>query len=241
MVGKVEKKEYVQYLAEARSWETSKVMSLEKSRNQAWTVAAIAGVLTLCSIVAVMFLTPLKTVQPYVIRVDNSTGTVDVVRSMKNGETNYDEAINKYFIQWYVRWREGYSRPLAAEYYNNVGVMSAPEEQGRYLRYFNPQNPGSPLNLYKDNGTVTIRIKSTSFISGNIALVRYVREVVQGGNPPVLSHWAATVRFRYDGKPMTESVRAINPLGFQVLEYRNDPDQPIGDSTTTSPINESGM
>lgn len=240
MDGKVEKKEYAQYLTEARSWETSKVMSLEKSMKLAWTLTAVAGVLAFCSIVAVMFLTPLKTVQPYVIRVDNSTGTVDIVRAMKNGETNYDEAMNKYFIQWYVRWREGYSRPLAAEYYNNVGVMSASEEQAKYLRYFNPQNPGSPLNLYKDEGTVTIRIKSTSFISSNIALVRYVKEVTQGSTPPALSHWAATVRFKYDGKPMAESVRAINPLGFQVLEYRNDPDQPIGDTTITPSINESG-
>ena len=77
-------------------------------------------------------LTPLKTVKPYVIRVDNATGIVDTIDALKDGKTMYDEVINRYFIQLYVRYREGYSRELAAEYYGNVGLMSATQEQQRY-------------------------------------------------------------------------------------------------------------
>jgi type IV secretory pathway component VirB8 len=31
--------------------------------------------------------------------VDNSTGVVDVVNSVKDGDTNYEESVNKYFTQ----------------------------------------------------------------------------------------------------------------------------------------------
>lgn len=230
MASKVEKQEYAQYLSEARSWETNKVMALEKSRKTAWIIAISAGALSFISVIALMLLTPLKTVQPYVIRVDNTTGAVDVVTALKNGKTNYDETMNKYFTQLYVRWREGYSMALAQEYYTNVGMLSSRVEQAKYLQYFSPKNPNSPLNVYKNVGIVTIKIKSTSFISPNIALVRYVKEVASGTGDPVVTHWAATINFQYVGTPMSEHDRAINPLGFQVLEYRNDPDQQVSDS-----------
>ena len=71
-----------------------------------------------------------------------------------------------------------------------------------------------------------VRIKSTSFIKDNIALVRYTKEVERGLDQPQVTHWAATIVFKYSGAPMAEKDRATNPLGFQVLEYRNDPDTP---------------
>lgn len=232
MARRVEKQEYAQYLAEAQSWETSKVRALEQSRKTAWIITIAAGTLSFISVIAVVLLTPLKTVQPYVIRVDNTTGVVDVVTALKNGKTNYDEAMNKYFTQLYVRWREGYSLPLAKEYYYNVGMLSSKVEQARYLQYFSPKNPNSPLNLYKNTSVVNIKIKSTSFISPNIALVRYLKEVSSGTGEPTVTHWAATINFQYLGTPMAERDRAINPLGFQVVEYRNDPDQQVSEGAS---------
>lgn len=227
MVTKVEKKDFANYLAEARSWETDKVRSLEKSRKQAWIVAISAGIFAFLSVAALAMLTPFKTAVPYVIRVDNATGSVDVVNALVDGRTNYDEAMNKYHTQWYVRWREGYSKHLINEYYRNVGLMSSREEQSKYGQFISPRNPDSPLNVYGSEGaTVTISIKSTSFIKEDVALVRYTKEVNKDSSRTI-SHWAATIVFRYSGTPMSEQDRAINPLGFQVVEYRNDPDQEI--------------
>lgn len=132
MASKVDKENFSRYLAEAKSWETDKVRSLEKSRKLAWVVAGSAGVITLLSVIALAMLAPLKTSVPYVVRVDNATGAVDIVSALTNSKTNYDEVMNKYNVQWYVRWREGYSKSLISEYYKNVGVMSAPPEQSKY-------------------------------------------------------------------------------------------------------------
>lgn len=225
-MSKVEKKDFEKYLDEARSWETDKVQELHKSKKTAWRVATASGAVALASVLAIAMMMPLKRVEPFVIRVDNSTGIVDVVETIKDGKTNYDEAINKYFTQLYVRYREGYSKTLAAEYYVNVGTMSSSLEQQKYYQAFNPKNPQSPLALYGDTARIKIGIKSTSFISPNIALVRYTKSLERGTDKPIVTHWAATIAFKYSTAAMTEQTRAINPLGFQVTEYRNDPDNP---------------
>ena len=228
---KVKSEQFQQYLEEARSWETDKVKALQNSKRTAWMVASASCVLAFFSVLAVAALTPLKSVEPYVIRVDNATGVVDVVNSVKDGETNYEESINKYFTQWYVRYREGYSKDLAEEYYSNVGLMSVGAEQQRYLEFFNPKNQQSPIHLYADYARVKIRVKSTSFIKPDVALVRYIKEVERGNDKPQATHWAATVTFKYSRAPMNEKDRAVNPLGYQVVEYRNDPDALIQDAT----------
>lgn len=212
------------YLKQTRTWETDKVLAAEKSRRMAWRMATLALILAVASVAAVVMLTPLKTVEPFVIRVDNTTGIVDVVKTLKNSQTNYDEAVNKYFVQKYVRAREGYNRELAESNYVEVGLMSGNAEQQRYHQYFNPRNPQSPLNQYRDYAKVRISIKSVSFVNKDVALVRYIRELERAQDRPELSHWAATVTFRYVGAPMSETDRSVNPLGFQVIDYRSDPE-----------------
>jgi len=174
----------------------------------------------------VIGLTPLKESVPYVIRVDNTTGIVDVAKALTDNRTNYEEVINKYFLQWYLRYREGYSRGLASEYYTNVGLMSGAQEQKKYAEWFDPRNPDSPLSLYGEHGKVTIQIKGVTFIKPNIALIRYSKEIegLGTGENARPTHWTATITFRYIKAPIGEKERAINPLGFQVTEYRTDPD-----------------
>lgn len=231
MKSKVEKKEFDNYLKEARTWETDKVQEIEKSKKLAWRVATASGVVAFMAVAAVASLVPLKTVEPYVIRVDNSTGIVDVVQAMKDGKTNYDEAMNKYFTQWYVRYREGYSNELAENYYANVGLMSGGLEQQKYYQWFNPKNPLSPITVYGPYAKVKVNIMGTTFLKPNIAMVRYTKAIERGNDKPQVTHWAATITFKYSGAPMSEKDRAINPLGFQVVEYRNDPDAQTDDST----------
>ncbi|PKO47053.1 MAG: virB8 family protein [Betaproteobacteria bacterium HGW-Betaproteobacteria-22] len=235
MATKVEKAHFESYLAEAKSWESDKVHALQKSARTAWIVTIFFGVLAVLSVVALAMLTPFKTAVPYVIRVDNATGSVDIVNALVDGKTTYDEVMNKYHIQWYVRWREGYSKPIVSDYYKNVGLTSVPAEQAKYVEIMRPSNPNSPLNVLGEKGVINIAIKSTSFIKQNVALVRYTKEVVNGSSRN-LSHWAATIVFKYSGTPMAESDRAINPLGFQVLEYRNDPDQEVSGLTSTRTV-----
>jgi len=220
---KVAAKELDDYLAEAKSWEVDRFAQNDKSKRLAWRLAGASWVLTLIAVTGLAVMGPMTKVVPFVIRTDQSTGVVDIVSALTDQKTNYDEAMNKFMVQRYVRFREGYSNNLANDYYNSVGLMSSTQEQQRYFAWFNPKNPMSPLNVYQAFANVKITMKSTSFIKPDVALVRYVKEVERGGDKTV-SNWAATVTFTYVKAPMKEKDREINPLGFQVLEYRNDPE-----------------
>ena len=220
------------YLNEARSWESDRIRRTEQSERTAWRIALASGMTAFFAIVAIALLTPLKQVEPFVIRVDNTTGAVDVVSKLTDGKEHYSEVISKYFAQRYVRYREGYARALAEEYYRYVGLMSETGEQRKYADWFNPKNPQSPLNTHGDTARVKVAIKSTSFISPSVALVRYTKSVMRGTDKAQHSHWAATITFRYSTAPMSAEDRNLNPLGFLVTEYRNDPDSAVTEGKT---------
>ena len=226
MASMVEKKQFSKYLAEAKSWESEKVRALEVSKRTAWVVAIVASLLAAISIVTVALLTPTQRVEAYVVRVDSGTGLVNVVRSMKDGDTNYDEAINKYFTQAYVRYREGYFQERAQEFYYNVGIMSSSQEQARFLKIYDPASSGSPLNVYKNAGRSIITIKNTYLDGPGAARIQFTKEEDFAGKNHKTTQWTAMVYYRFTGAPMSDKDREINPLGFQVLNYTASEDKP---------------
>jgi type IV secretion system protein VirB8 len=230
-------KEFQAYLKEAKSWETDKVIEANKSKSLAWIIAGVAAVVAVIAVTSTALVATREPAPPVVLRVDNTTGIVDVVNTLTNGKTNYDEAVNKYFTQLYVRYREGFSYDLKEEYYNNVGLMSVGLEQQRFFESFNPKNPLSPINVYGQTANVKILNKGTVFIKPNIALVRFIKKLERANTKAEISHWTATITFRYVGAPMKQKDRDINPLGFQVTEYRVDPDSPGPEATAQmSPV-----
>jgi type IV secretion system protein VirB8 len=232
MASRIEKKDLSNYLAEARSWETDKMAQLQASAKKAWIVAIAAGVIAIVSVITVAILGPQKTVVPYLVRVDNATGTMDVVKPVKDALTSYGEVLNKYNLQLYIRWREGYSRHTVAEYYNNVGYMSAPKVQHQYATFMSKNNPNSPLRRYgRGAGEAVVTVKSMTFVKTGVGIVRFSKQIFgERGGLQRTEHWLATITYLYSDVPQSESTRAINPLGFQVLEYRLDADQTVGEN-----------
>ncbi len=236
------KQDEQRYFDEATAWEIDRQRTSARSQTVAWWIAGGASVIAALSVTAVMLLTPLKQVDAFVVRVDNTTGIVDIVKSLRTGSTEYNEAITKYFLAEYIHAREGYSRPLAESNYDLVTLMSDPNERRQYEVYFDPvKNPKSPLKIYNTEGEVAAKIKSISFLKKNTAAIRY-RRIQRVGSSTTQSDWIATVSFRYVNSPQAEQAREINPLGFLVSDYRTDPEtvlqnaeSPSDDSTIPVP------
>lgn len=212
------------YFERARLWEQDLLLSAQRSKRLAWTVAAVSCALSLVSVGAVAALAPLKTVEPFVIRVDNATGIVDVVSALREGSASYGEAVTRYFAAKYVRAREGYSRAEAETNFRTVSLLSEGPEQNRFAALFRGSNPESPQVVYGRSGIAEIRIKTISLLGPNLASVRFLRETRKGEETKT-SHWIATITFevRPDAKIST-SDRLVNPIGFLVSEYRADPE-----------------
>lgn len=211
------------YFDDARTWDQDRIRSALQSARIAWTVAGVASVLTAASVFAVAALTPLKTVVPYVIRVNEVTGAVDIQTALTQKPMQYDEAVTKFFLAQYVRARESWLPAAAEENFRSVTILSQPGEQQRWGRFFSNSNPNSPQTIWGKNTVVQARVRNISFINNKVANVRFTR-TVQTETDTQSSDWIATITFAYTNAPMSEGDRYRNPLGFQVENYRADPE-----------------
>lgn len=221
----VEHKDLKSYFAEARSWDHDRALKALRERQIAYAVAAAATLLAVGAI-AWHVASPLRSVEPYVIRVNETSGGVDVLNVVnRTQEITANEAVGKYFLSQYVRGRESWVAAASAELFKAVTALSMPNEQEKIAAERRPENPSSPVNLYKNGETVGVRVTNVSFISARVAQVHFVKLVrSQGVGPDASSNWIATINFKYVEKPETEADRLYNPLGFQVVSYRADPE-----------------
>jgi len=210
------------YFAEAQSWDRERFVAANRSRRLAWIVAGAASVIALVGIGSVAMLSPLKTVVPYVVTVDRSTGATEVTQQLRGDKSiTYDEAVRKYFLANYVRAREGWIPQARQEYFNQVLALSAPEEQHRWIAFYKKDNPDSPQNQLSAGDTVFVSVRAVSFISPSVAQVRFTKRLErerQATETPAI----ATITFDVMSKPESEAGRYANPLGFQVKSYRAD-------------------
>lgn len=211
------------YFEKAKRFDQDRLIQVERSARLAWTIAVVASALAGMSVFAIAGLTPLKTVEPFVVRVDNSTGIVDVVSALATTPGTYDEAVTRYFAAKYVRAREAYVWSEAEENFRTVSLLSTQPEQARFAAVYRGSNPESPQNTYGRSATARIRIASISLINPNVVSVRYMR-TIRRGEEMRTSHWVATLTFSYVNAPISSTDRLVNPLGFAVSEYRADPE-----------------
>lgn len=212
------------YFAEGRTWDQDRLAAAQRSKRLAWIVAAVATVLAVTSVGAVAALSPLKSVQPFVVRVDRSTGAVDVVNGLKGGDRlTYEEAVTKYWLGLYVRARESWLPPAAEANFRQVSIMSTTPEQNRWADLYRASNPSSPQVAWGPDSEAQVEIRAVSFVSPTVGDVRFHRTVRQGAQV-IASDWISTVAFAYSKAPLGEADRLRNPLGFQVTSYRADPE-----------------
>lgn len=212
------------YFAEAKSWDQDRLAAALRSKRLAWTVAACACGLAALAVTAVACLAPLKSVTPYVVRVDRASGAVEVMTGLNGARQEpYAEAVTKAFLAQYVRAREGWLAPAAEANFRQVSLMSTPTEQQRWADLFRPTNNASPQIVFGPNAEAIVEVRAISFLTPKVANVRFHRLVRRGGDA-VESDWIATIAFHYTRAPMAEADRLRNPLGFQVDSYRADPE-----------------
>lgn len=171
-------------------------------------------------------LAPLKTAVPYVIRVDNSTGYTDVVPQIHNAKESYQEVETKYFLSQFVINYESYEWQTIQQMMDTVKVMSASKVFSQYNTAIRADS--SPLNVLKDNYKMRVKIKSVTMLKPDVAQVRFSKMILDSSGKPApeyrMTDWIATIAFDFNKKIETEEQRLINPLGFQALSYRVDPE-----------------
>ncbi len=219
----------LEYFEEAESWDADRTRTLERTSRIAWRVAAGAGVCAVGSSLAIALMMPLKRVEPFVVRVDNTTGIVDVV-PVTVGTAAPNEAVTRYFVSHYVTICERFNLSTAESDYEECGAFHSTARNQEWYSSWARTNPNSPLNLHADGSLVRAEVESVSFFTrasgiADLAQVRYRKVSRQGiGGTEQASHWIATVNFAYADPAREPRIRRWNPLGFKVVEFHSEPE-----------------
>lgn len=208
---------------EAKKFHQTDIERTRKVAKIAWYVAGGCMLIAGVAVGAVVALTPLKTVEPFVIRVDNNTGATDIVTVMKQRETSYGEVMDKFWLAQYVRYRESYDWQTVQETFDATNLLSSQSEQELFSRIYK-DNPNAPHKVLRDTAKVDVRVNAISFV-GNMAQVRFEKMVVPFNKSAIIpepQRYIATIAYEYKNSGMKDEDRLINPLGFQVTSYRVD-------------------
>jgi type IV secretion system protein VirB8 len=217
------------YFTEARSWDSDRSAQFKRSAQAAWLTAAAGWVCAVAGATALAVLVPLKRVDPFVIRVDNTTGVIDVV-PVYAGSTTMDEAVTRYFLTHYVGVCERFNFATAESDYEECGAFHSPQRNQAWYALWTASNPASPLNVHKDGSSVRVQVTSVSFFTrasglSDLAQVRYLKASQQGpGAEESVTHWLATVQYAYAEPAKDPRTRRWNPLGFKILDFRSEPE-----------------
>lgn len=213
------------YYREAGSWASDKIASLQASRRIAWIAAFSAVAVAVAEALALVMLMPLKTVVPYTLLVDRTTGYVQALSPLEPSQITPDRALVQSMLVQYVIARESFDIATLQSNYQKVGLWSAEQARDDYLNLMQASNYEAPLNRYPRSSVVETRVKSVSPLADQSAMVRF--ETIrrdEGGQAEPPQPWVAIIQYRFSGEPMATEDRFLNPLGFQVLEYRRDPE-----------------
>jgi type IV secretion system protein VirB8 len=217
------------YFSDAASWDMDRVEQARRNTRTAWRTAVAAVVCALAAMAAVTLLLPLKRVDPYLIRVDSSTGVVDVV-PLYAGQSPVDEAVTRYFLTHYVSTCERFTLATAESDYEECGAFHGAQLNQSWYARWNPNNPQSPLNVHKDGSVVSVQVESVSFFKrangvADLAQVRYLKaERSAIGAQQRFTHWIATIEYAYAAPSADPKIRRWNPLGFKLLDFVTEPE-----------------
>ncbi|EBU6655464.1 TPA: virB8 family protein [Providencia stuartii] len=187
-------------------------------------LGALIGVLSLIALIIVL---PLKETETYIYSVDNQTGRAEEMTKVTNSTLNENEAVSRFFVDTYLKAREGYNYFRLQQDYDLVMSYSSDSVGNEYTAIF--KSPQAPQTIYR-KGEQTVKVDVLSKIISDsskaddpdkLASVRYKRtitEVLTGSKRE--EFWVARITFRFiPENTLTREERDSNPLGFVVTSY----------------------
>lgn len=232
------------YYTEAAGWDRDRAREFERRARTAWIVSGVSLVCLLASVIALMLLMPLKSVEPFLVRVDSRTGIVDVVPPY-DGRGTMDETITRYLLTHYVTVCERFTWTTAESDYDECAAFHAAQRNQVWAAAWATANPASPLNIYKDGSTVRADVQSVTFFTrssglSDLAQVRFSKALSRGGGADERrTYWIATIQYAYTKPASDPRVRRWNPLGLRIIEFRAEAES-AGERDASSVASHSG-
>ena len=217
----------------SKHWYQDKYQHVLVQRNVLAVLALVALLVALTSVFAVKRLAPLKTVEPYLLQIDDTSGIVQAVEPAQRNAYAASEVVDRYFVSRYIFARESYNFSVLRTSYEIVRVMSTPDLFYNFRRMVDPSNENSLAAVLKTTGQRDVKFVSISYIhnpplpNGEVektpAKIMQARIIVSDRLPnstDTQTRYVVTITFEYAKLDLNQEEMLINPLGFQVLNYQ---------------------
>lgn len=223
--------------AGSKHWYQDKYQHVLTQRNVLALIAIVSLLMAAIAAAAVMRLAPLKSVEPYLIQIDEKTGITQRVNPLTRNDYTAYEGVDRYFTAAYLRMREGYNPSILRYNYNILRLMSTPAIFRQYRFQIDPETEGSLAARLGLLGQREVKIRSLVYItnpvdkfkkeaapSGKIMQARITTTERRPNQPDTLSLWVVTLNFEYANLSLNQEEQLLNPLGYTVTSYQIQPE-----------------
>lgn len=197
----------------AKNWYSNRYQTVVIQRNILLVFTVIAMLAVTVAVVFVKQLTASKSLEPYVIEVEQKTGVATIVDQKTIEQFSADESIRKYFINQFIQAASGYDPKTYKKDIDIVRLFSSPAVYNDFRNRINPRDLGV-------DSQIEVRIKSMQFIDGNTVQIRILSQINLANANPTTKDQMITMNFYFTNLNLTLEERLINPLGFQVTNYK---------------------
>lgn len=196
-----------------KSWYSNRYQIVVVQRNILLLFTLVSMFSVAIAVIFVKNVMSSKSLEPYVIEVEQKTGIATVVDQMTSQSFTGDHMVRKYFMNKFLHAATGYD---PKSYKKDAVVVRLFSTSGVYSNFRNRINP----RHLGTQASIKIRIKSIQFTSGNSAQIRIVQTKYLGEGNPKTTDLVITMGFYFSpNMKLTMEERLINPLGFQVNNY----------------------
>jgi type IV secretion system protein VirB8 len=182
-------------------------------------------------------LAPLKSVEPYLIQIDEKTGITQRVTPVTRDRYAADPAVDRYFTTLYLRTRESYNISVLRQNYNTARLMSTAPVFRKYRQQIDPNTEGSMAQKLGAYGQRDVKIRSMAYITdpsaekakkapsaSKIIQARITTTELAPNQGETEKYWIVTVTFEYADLSLNEADQLLNPLGYTVTSYQIQPE-----------------
>lgn len=218
----------------SKHWYQDKYQHVLVQRNVLAFIALIALLAALAAVFAVARLAPLKSVEPYLLQIDEKSGITQKVDPISRDQYAGNEAVDRYFLSTYLRVRESYNFSVLRYNYNVVRLMSTPNVYYAFRKTVDASNEKSLAATLGALGQRDVRVRSINYIQNpplpggrqeektptKIMQARITTVDMMPNAADIVQQWVVTINFEYASLNLNEEEQLLNPLGFTVTSYQ---------------------
>lgn len=195
-----------------KSWYSNRYQIVIVQRNILLLLATLLTVSMTASIIFVKVVVSSKSLEPYIIEIEEKSGVPTIVNQLTTQNLTGDESVKKYFINQFIQAAAAYDPKTYKSDAEKVRLLSIQSVYSDFRNRINPKDLGV-------DSKIELRVKSLKFLDPATVQIRVLRNTITKEKGLVTKDEVINMTFYFANLTLTAEERLINPLGFQVTSF----------------------